>query len=199
VRRRSRNQSPVEEATCVDLTLSDVRQAPLFASGYSTDAAYRLVRSVLGTGIHWELRRETIPPVQKSYDSGNPSEWLNPYFEEMPATRVRFIGFRSHRDIVALVTYSEMRWNDTIWLMDIRVREGMRRSGHGSALMDALKGRAHSLRTRGIFVETQIANVPAIDFYQKHGFRVSGFNDHLYENDDLDRQDVALYLFWERD
>ncbi|MBV9281740.1 MAG: GNAT family N-acetyltransferase, partial [Chloroflexi bacterium] len=51
----------------------------------------------------------------------------------------------------------------------------------------------------GIAVETQINNYPAVSFYRKHGFEISGFNDHLYSNDDLARQDVALFLFREAD
>jgi ribosomal protein S18 acetylase RimI-like enzyme len=50
---------------------------------------------------------------------------------------------------------------------------------------------------RGIFVETQVQNYPAICFYRHHGFEIAGFNDHLYSTSDLEVGDVALFLFRE--
>jgi ribosomal protein S18 acetylase RimI-like enzyme len=47
-------------------------------------------------------------------------------------------------------------------------------------------------------VETQSTNYPALSFYRKHGFRVAGFNDRLYTDDDLEDGEVALFLFWQR-
>jgi ribosomal protein S18 acetylase RimI-like enzyme len=108
-----------------------------------------------------------------------------------------FLGARRGGEIAGLLTWRAVGWNDTLWLVDVRVREAERRTGVGSALIRALDRIAREERVRGIFVETQIANYPAVRFYQAHGFTISGFNDHLYTNDDLELQDVALFLFLE--
>jgi len=84
-----------------------------------------------------------------------------------------------------------------MWLLDIRVREDVRRRGVGASLLGHLQQVAGRQRLRGILVETQSNNFPAVRFYQKQGFELVGFNDHLYTNDDTGRDDVALFLFWE--
>src|SRR5260370_25866720 len=93
-------------------------------------------------------------------------------------------------EVRGLVTWQKVAWNDTVWLVDIRTRREDRRSGVGSALLENLKSHTATLHARGISVETQINNYPAIRFYRKHGFELSGFNDHLYTNRDLEKQDV---------
>jgi ribosomal protein S18 acetylase RimI-like enzyme len=187
-----------DDLRCTDLTLQQVRALPHIASGFTTDVVYNLRRSETESGMSWSMERVEGQRFVKVYDNGDPREWLDPYFGETPAQRLRFRGADREGEVLGLVTYCEMSWNDTVWLMDIRVRDSARRNGVGSALMSDLQATASLLGVRGIWLETQINNVPAIEFYRRNGFRISGFNDRLYENDDLDRQDVALYMFWER-
>lgn len=182
--------------TIRELTLDQVR-ALCIPSGFETDTVYVLDRTESDKGLTWHLTsRDT--PYRKVYDSGDARSWLEPYFEEVPASRLRFLGAGPPDRVDGLVTWSQSHWNDTFWLIDIRVRPDVRRRGIGSALLRDLQNRARRRRVRGISVETQINNVPAVTFYRRHGFHLSGFNDHLYENDDLQHGDVALYLFWER-
>jgi ribosomal protein S18 acetylase RimI-like enzyme len=73
----------------------------------------------------------------------------------------------------------------------------MRGQGLGSALVDRLATICRQEHLRGIAVETQNRNYGAVRFYLRRGFRITGFDDHLYSDDDLARQDVALFLFLE--
>ena len=112
---------------------------------------------------------------------------------------MRIVGAFVATDLVGLATWTHWTWNNVMWLADIRVAHASRRSGIGSALMSYLKREASAMRLRGIRVETQVTNFPAIQFYRQHGFEPSGLDDHLYSNRDLETQDVALFLFWERE
>jgi ribosomal protein S18 acetylase RimI-like enzyme len=171
---------------------------PPIASGYATDRVYRLHREELDTGVQWVLREQgVLLPVRKQYDSGDVNEWLQSYEDAGPTIELRFLGAGSGDGVDGLLTWRSVAWNRTIWLVDIRVRRRLRGRGLGSALVGTLKRIADSSGVRGISVETQITNFPAIQFYRAQGFEVTGFNDHLYANDDLTRQDVALYLFLE--
>jgi ribosomal protein S18 acetylase RimI-like enzyme len=193
----SRFEEPMPPRECVDLTIEDVRRVRRIPSGYTTDRVYILRRSLRTHEFIWTLVLAETKPYTKTYDRGDPKEWLDPYFHEIPREKTRYLGFQGDTEIDGLLSYAEVEWNNTLWLFDIRVREERRRRGAGSAMLADLQARAREEMVRGITVETQINNVPAIDFYRKHGFEISGFNDHLYENDDLDRQDVGLFLFWE--
>jgi ribosomal protein S18 acetylase RimI-like enzyme len=146
----------------------------------------------------WTLREKLLAtPFRKWYDAGNPEEWLESYVDAGPLTELRFKAAMRNGVVAGLITYRSQRWNETIWLMDIRVSPRQRRSGVGTALLRHVQDIARQRNIRGISVETQINNFPAVQFYRKHGFVIAGFNDHLYANDDLERQDVALFLFWE--
>lgn len=190
-------QDHTADVVCLDLTREQVYSLPPIPSGYTTEVVYVLRRSLRPPEFVWMLVLADTEPFTKVYDAGDPKDWLEPYFAEVRAEGTRFIGASLHDQIAGLLTYAETTWNNTFWLVDIRVQGEARRGGVGSTLLSALKGRARREGVRGISVETQINNVPAINFYRKHGFEMSGFNDHYYENDDLERQDVALFLFWE--
>jgi ribosomal protein S18 acetylase RimI-like enzyme len=43
-----------------------------------------------------------------------------------------------------------------------------------------------------LIVETQSCNVPAINFYLKHGFKLIGFDVTAYSNEDIERKEVRL-------
>lgn len=181
------------------MRLREVRQVPPIASGYVTDRVYRLRREETTGVLGWTLEEERLSHnLVKQYDSGRPNEWLATYSDAGTPEELRFVcAFRDGR-AEGLLTWRALEWNGSLWLVDIRVREAGRRSGVGSALVRFLQAMARESNARGIFLETQITNFPAVRFYRKHGFDIAGFNDHLYSNHDIARQEVALFLFWER-
>lgn len=70
--------------------------------------------------------------------------------------------------------------DDVGLLWDIRVDPSHRRSGVGSALLDAVEQRLLERAARWLDVETQDINAPASRFYARHGFRVRRVNPHAY-------------------
>jgi ribosomal protein S18 acetylase RimI-like enzyme len=182
------------------ITLDEVKRLPRVASGYRTDRVFRLSRGADGAAVRWELRSAALDtPMVKIYDRGAPDDWLSSYLDEGTADSMAFLVAERAGRLEGLLACRRLDWNNTLWLLDIRVREAARRRGAGSALLAELKTYARSCNVRGVLVETQTTNYPAIRFYEKHDFAVCGFNDHLYANDDLQRQEVGVYLFWEAD
>ncbi len=186
------------ELNCRAISLREVRALDRIPSGYRTRTVLRLETYGDQSQSSWKLCTEQLDHLfVKQYDDGDPEDWLEPYGETAPLETLRFVAAWSGEQFAGLLTWSELRWNKSVWLVDIRARETRR--GVGSALLGWLQAQARIIGVRGISVETQITNYPAVQFYLKHGFRVAGFHDHLYSNDDLADQDVALYLFWECD
>lgn len=184
---------------CRALTLADVKRLPRIPSGYETDHVFRVSREVDAQPMSWRLYEERLPrPFSKLYDDGDVEDWLGSYEESAGVGSMRFIGAFAGSELVGLATWTHSDWNDTVWLADIRVQHARLRMGAGSQLMAGVKREAIKARVRGIRVETQITNYPAIQFYRGHGFVPSGLDDHLYSNRDLATQQVALFLFWER-
>jgi ribosomal protein S18 acetylase RimI-like enzyme len=186
-------------SVCRVLTLPEVRRLPRVPSGYDTDLVYRVRRDLGPQQIGWSLHEERLAqPFSKVYDQGDVDDWLNSYEESAGRGAMRFIGAFDGPDLIGLATWTHSAWNSSIWLADIRVKRERRRSGAGSALLSCVKTETTKARFRGIRVETQITNYPAIQFYRRHGFIPCGLDDHLYSNRDLAIQEVALFLFWER-
>jgi ribosomal protein S18 acetylase RimI-like enzyme len=180
------------------ISLREARKLGPIDSGFQTDRALRLQREERAGGYLWSLNEERLSsPYVKQYDSGKLDEWLRLYADSAGIDGFCFALARLGEQAHGLLTWRRMEWNDTLWLVDIRIRPAARRLGVGSALVDFLKQVATQQTVRGIAVETQINNFPALCFYRKLGFEIVGFNDHFYANDDLQRQDVAIFLFWE--
>jgi ribosomal protein S18 acetylase RimI-like enzyme len=188
------------ELSVEPLSLEQVQALPALPSGYETDRVFNLVRERAGSELTWQLREVRLDqPLTKMYDQGEAAEWLDSYADAGPPDALRFLGATHRGQVLGIATWTVSEWNAVLWLVDIRVRPADRGSGVGSALLDALTAQSRSDRLRGISVETQIRNYPAVCFYRKHGFQIAGFNDHLYTNSDLADQDVALFLFKETD
>ncbi|MGH2443203.1 MAG: GNAT family N-acetyltransferase [Chloroflexota bacterium] len=175
----------------------EARRVGALASDYTTDRAFRLERQGNGGELRWALREEALEqPFSSSYDSGNVDEMLDAYGDSVTRDKLQFILATRAGRAVGLLTWQPVTWNSTLWLLDIRSGMPFRREGVGSMLLQSIQSLAAERKCRGITVETQIANYPAVRLYLKHGFQVAGFHDHFYTNTDLERQDVALFLFW---
>ena len=170
---------------------------PAIPSGFETDRVFRLHKAGPNP-LSWTLEAASAGgSFRKEYDTGKLDDWIEQYEEEVPRSAIHFV-IAENPGPVGLLTWATVEWNETIRLIDIRVAPEARRQGVGSALVLHLLGEAGRLRARGISVETQINNFPAIQFYKRNGFSIVGFNERLYSNRDLEDQDVALFLFRER-
>lgn len=180
------------------LTLDQVRSLPPMPSGYETDRVYRLEKRARKDAVEWALKGVRLEhPFRKRYDDGVSGEWLESYADAGSPESLRFLGATQDENVLGVATWTVSEWNASVWLVDIRVRADYRGTGVGTALVHALRERCGKEGLRGIFVETQICNYPAMRFYRRCGFEISGFNDHLYTNADLVDQDVAVFLYLE--
>jgi ribosomal protein S18 acetylase RimI-like enzyme len=88
-------------------------------------------------------------------------------------------------------------WRSVAKVWNLLVDEGYRRQGIGTDLMARAKAFAREKDCRAIVVETQATNWPALNFYLEMGFQICAVDDHFYTNRDLERKEVALFLYHE--
>jgi ribosomal protein S18 acetylase RimI-like enzyme len=171
---------------------------PRLASGYVSNVVYTLEREPIQAGIGWKLQERKLDrPFRKVYDQGDPNDWLASYADAGSASDFEFLLAETSGSAMGLLTWKPVGWNGTAWLLDIRVRENARRQGVAGILVENLKRDVRARRLRGINLETQTTNYGAVRFYQKHGFGLAGFHDHLYSNKDTASGEIAIFLFWE--
>ena len=74
--------------------------------------------------------------------------------------------------------------------------EPYRGKGIGRELMKRMLEYARNVSNcRGVILETQSCNYPAISFYRKQGFALTRIDLREYSNEDLQRNEVRLDFF----
>jgi streptothricin acetyltransferase len=86
-------------------------------------------------------------------------------------------------------------WNRYACIEDIVVDVRFRRRGIGKELISQAKRWAKERNLAGLMLETQNNNVRACKFYESCGFRLRGFDMHLYKGITRDTDEVALYWY----
>jgi len=170
-----------------------VRSLEIFPSEYSSRRYLRLEVSGEAPALTWNLEAaERGREATRRLDSGSLDSLIDLYG---PAENLRFIGSFDGQELTGLTTWKLERWNQTVWLCDIRVRADRRRQGIAERMLEDLKWAALREGVRGILLETQNTNYPAILFYMAHGFRLVGLNAALYGDERSGPTDVALFFY----
>ncbi len=102
-------------------------------------------------------------------------------------------AYEGHR-LVGLALVERREAERALWIWEFGVLEGFRRRGIGTALLEELLRRASASGYRTIGLETQTTNVPAVEFYLRNGFGVSGTDPTLYPARLSAMGEVALFL-----
>ena len=85
-------------------------------------------------------------------------------------------------------------WTDDAEISDLAVDRPLRGRGAGTALVQTALDWARERSKRALWVEPRADDAPAIDFYTRRGFRISGFNDRLYSNEDDSPGRQTIYM-----
>jgi ribosomal protein S18 acetylase RimI-like enzyme len=158
------------------------------------------------TGRFLRIERSGTPPEQTiSFKWQDRPESPDSVYNAYPVERLASAGSMLDAFFVAesagvpvgLLMIIVPGWANAAEITDFAVDRAARRQGVGKALLDAAvawaKGRGHV----ALWVEPRADNAPAIDFYMRAGFRLSGFNDHLYSNADDEPGQQTLYMHLE--
>lgn len=99
--------------------------------------------------------------------------------------------------LVALLDAQVESWRRVLKVRNLLADQDYRRQGIGTELLRRASEFAEEKHCRAISLEAQATNWPALNFYLSAGFRVCGVDDHHYTNRDLERKEVALFLYRE--
>jgi len=125
---------------------------------------------------HWEIKSEDIDT-----------------FNEIIKAAHSFGVYEDNR-LIGMVICDERTWNNSLHIESILVSEKYRQKGIGKLLIEKVIAHAQHKDFRLIELETQNTNVPAIKFYQKQGFKITGLNMKLYNEE---KNEMALYMTYD--
>jgi ribosomal protein S18 acetylase RimI-like enzyme len=124
--------------------------------------------------------------ISKAYNLQAEIEVLS----QLPWVQIAHDGKR----IVGVAAIEHEKWNRRARLQHLYVDRAARGQGVGRMLVEAAMIAGHAMGTRGIWVETQTTNYPAIRFYEGAGFTWCGYDASLYELSPL-ADEVAIFLW----
>ena len=170
------------------LELGDLRRLVV---GYTSDAKY-VVTHFEGDQAA-EINMILSPLAQPYVKHYEEDEYLNAHYAEIVPNGNSF-GAWVEGKLVGLAICEIVDWNNTLKVWEFHIEEAFHHQGIGRALMEKVIAHAQAEDVRVISCETQNTNVPAIRFYRAMGFHIGAIDLSLYENDDVQHGEVAIFM-----
>jgi ribosomal protein S18 acetylase RimI-like enzyme len=167
-----------------NLTIRDARPedcSALAAMDLTYESRRMLVIERAGDAaeVAWTARWRDTAPAELNYAT------YTEHGLQAALTKVdRFLVALSGDAPAGLLMILKPPWTDAGEITDFAIDRAHRRSGAGTALLAGAIGHAREQGLRSLWVEPRADNDAAIAFYLARGFRISGFNDRMYSNDD---------------
>ena len=154
-------------------------------NGYETDTIFVVSAIEMGTTFEFSLRekRQHYKKIWKT-DFDDITE-LNKIIEQGHS-----FGAFQDDELVGWLIAEFREWNNSFYIENILISENLRGQDIGKQLIKMANRKARDLSCRIVELETQNTNYPAIKFYQRAGFNLTGINTKLYNNS----VETALYM-----
>lgn len=179
------------------LRLGDLIALDQIDPSFTTDRYLALYRDDAASDLTFRLVEEALPaPYTKEtgYRYDHDELALTRYRLEESDAALQLVAEADGR-LVAVLEVEGEAWRGTALIWALFVDKAARGRGLGSALLARAEAWATTEGYRALVLETQSNNLPAIRFYQRHGFAIAGLDTHFYHNDDAARREVALFLY----
>ncbi|ROH90413.1 MULTISPECIES: GNAT family N-acetyltransferase [Chryseobacterium] len=154
-------------------------------NGYTTDLRYVVSSIEFGGSFEFILKEKSLPYHKIWETTSEDLEELNTIIEQGNS-----FGAFVNEELAGWIICEQRTWNNSFYIENILVNEKYRRQGIGIKLIKSAIKEARKLNSRVIELETQNTNYPAIQFYRRMGFNITGLNTRLYENP----EEIALFM-----
>jgi ribosomal protein S18 acetylase RimI-like enzyme len=115
--------------------------------------------------------------------------------EQAPPDQALLLVAEAGNRLVAVLEVEAEPWRNTALIWALFIDRAWRNRGLGQNLLGRAEAWATAGGHRAVVLETQTNNVPAIRFYQRHGYHIGGLDIHFYTNQDIEQREVALFMY----
>lgn len=154
-------------------------------NGYSTDTIYSVSSIEFGGTFEFIIKEKTLSYSKNWETDSEDIEELNTIIEKDHS-----FGAFDKGELQGWIIGEHRTWNNSFYIENLLVNEKYRRQGIGIILIKNVIKEARKLNCRVIELETQNTNYPAIQFYRRMGFNITGVNTRLYNNS----EEIALFM-----
>ncbi|HVF29927.1 MAG TPA: ribosomal protein S18-alanine N-acetyltransferase [Pyrinomonadaceae bacterium] len=137
----------------------------------------------------------SIVSIQEECDL---SEWTaDAYVEEIACRDAITLIARLENEVAGFVTGRVIAAEGDAEIYNIGVRGRFQRAGVGSALLRTFMAKARQRHARNIWLDVRESNRTAIEFYERHGFAVTGKRVNFYR-DPVEDAELMVFTVAER-
>ncbi|WP_353146851.1 GNAT family N-acetyltransferase [Chryseobacterium sp.] len=154
-------------------------------NGYTTDTMYSVSSIEFAGSFEFIIREKSVPYTKTWETSAEDINELNLIIEKGNS-----FGAYINDELAGWIIGEKRTWNNSFYIENILIDEKYRRQGIGIQLIKSAIKEARKLNCRVIELETQNTNSPAIHFYRRMGFNITGVNTRLYDNP----EEIALFM-----
>ncbi len=154
-------------------------------NGYETDKIFSVSTIGIGNSFEFTIREKNLS-YKKIWETN--SEDIN-HLNEIIEQGNSFGAFENN-ELVGWAICDFRTWNNSLFIENILLHEEFRGQNIGKLFIKNINRKARELQCRMVELEVQNTNYPAIKFYQKAGFTISGLNTKLYNNS----TETALFM-----
>ena len=145
----------------------------------------------------WQLREEPLDaPFHKgrAYDfDAHERQQIRGRLQK-DSTLLEVVFDEQDGRLAGILDMEEESWRQTAWVWNLMLDVDARGQGIGRDLLQRAIEWSRARSLRAILLETQSNNTPACHFYAHMGFELVGIHDWFYSNEDVKRNEVAV--FW---
>ncbi|MCA6067513.1 GNAT family N-acetyltransferase [Chryseobacterium sp. RG1] len=154
-------------------------------NGYETDKIFSVSTIEIGNSFEFTIR-EKNQFYKKVWETNSEDiDNLNEIIEQGNS-----FGAFENNELVGWAICDFRKWNNSLFIENILIHEEFRGQNIGKLFIKNINRKARELQCRMVELEVQNTNYPAIKFYQKAGFAISGTNTKLYNNS----TETALFM-----
>lgn len=130
----------------------------------------------------------------KEFDRPYEKKQIDNLFQPNKENTRYFAYYNQNGHEIGTLSVGNQLWNNVARIHDIYVQSQFQNLGIGTELMKHAEKVAKEWKNRAIVLECQSCNYPAIKFYMKNGFALSGFDLINYSNEDIQKHEVRLEM-----
>ena len=131
----------------------------------------------------------------KEFDKVFEKKVIQNLFKDYTEETKYFVYLNQNGHEIGTLSIGNQKWNNVARIWDVFVQSSFQNLGVGTELMKHAEIIAREKwHNRAIVLECQSSNYPAIKFYMKNGFSLTGFDLINYSNDDMKNHEVRLEM-----
>ncbi|GAA5085921.1 hypothetical protein GCM10023210_07210 [Chryseobacterium ginsengisoli] len=157
-------------------------------NGYETEKIFAVSTIEIGNSFEFNLREKNQYYKKIGETTSDDISELNTIIEQGNS-----FGVFENDELIGWAICDFREWNNSLFIENILIDEKFRGQNIGKLLIKNINRKARELQCRLVELETQNTNYPAIQFYQKAGFAITGINTKLYK----DSSETALFMSFE--